>query len=61
MPERLQAAPEVAGEQEVVVVERVLRQRHAHQQVERLDRRDMVPEPQEDVVGLVALAAAARP
>ena len=60
MPERLQAAPEVAGEQEVVVVERVLRQRHAHQQVERLDRRDMVPEPQEDVVGLECLAAAAR-
>ena len=60
MPSVSSAAPEVAGEQEVVVVERVLRHRHAHQQIERLDRRDMVPQPQEDVVGLVALAAAAR-
>ena len=57
--ERLEAAPEVAREQEVVIVERVLRQRHAHQQVERLDARHVVPQPQEDVVGLVGLAAAA--
>ena len=42
-----------------MVVEGVLRQGHAHQQVERLDRRNMVPEPQEDVVGLVGLAATA--
>ena len=58
-PERLQPAPEVAGEQEVVIVEGILGQRHAQQQIERLDRGDMIPQPQEDVVRLVALAPAA--
>ncbi len=56
-PEPVERAPREHGEDEVVIVERVLRDRHGQQQVQRLGVGDVVPEPEEVVIGGVVQAA----
>ncbi len=51
----LERAPRIAREDEVMIVDVVLRDGDAHQQIERLDRRDVLPQPLEEMVGLVAI------
>src|SRR6266496_1170096 len=46
----VERTPREHGEDEVVIVERVLRDRHGQQQVQRFGMRDVVPEPEEGVI-----------
>src|SRR5262249_27068774 len=56
----LERAPQGARKHEVMVIVPILRDRHAHQQIEDLDRRHVLPEPLEEMVRVVPLAAAER-
>jgi len=53
----LEGAPHEGGKNEVVIVMEILGNRHAHQEIEGLDRRHVLPEPLEQMVRLIALAA----
>src|SRR6266850_487863 len=53
----VEGTPREHGEDEVVIIERVLRDRHGQQQVQRLAMGDVVPEPQEVAVRPVVEAA----
>ena len=52
----LEGAPHSAGKHEVMVVVKIFRDGHAHQQIEDLDRRGVLPEPLEEMVRVVPLA-----
>lgn len=52
----LQGAPGEQRENEVVIVERILGNSHAQQEVERFDRRDIVLQPQEEMISPVGFA-----
>src|SRR6267143_884200 len=52
---RLQGTPGEGREDEIVIIQDILRDSDGHQKVEGLDRWDMLPQPQKIMIGLVVL------